>query len=70
MNHQLKEDFPTTRLPSPLNCVRFLVLTDGTVYENVLYECGKYKLDGDEIESLMKRATTLMCGSKFWMKKE
>lgn len=29
------------RIPYPLCGIRFIILTDGTVYENCLYECNK-----------------------------
>ena len=69
MNYQSREVYPITRLAMPFNCIRFLILTDGTVYENALYELDAYKLDEDEIEALINRATTLMCNNKFYMKK-
>lgn len=35
-----------TRLPAPLNCIKQVILTDGTVYNNVVYEAEAPHSDG------------------------
>ena len=38
-----------TRLPAPLNCIRRVILSDGTVYDNVVYENTAPILTGAEL---------------------
>lgn len=42
------------RLSPQLKFVRFLILTDGSVYENMTYECDAPKLSGTEVEQYFK----------------
>ena len=50
------------RIPYPLCGIRFIVLTDGTVYENCLYECNKI-LKKEEYDVIFDHCTTLLCGN-------
>ena len=50
----------TISIPAPLCGIRFIILTDGTVYENCLYECGK-RLTAEEYTAIFDHATTLLC---------
>lgn len=52
--------FDTIRMPWPLCGIRFIVLTDGTVYENRLYECDK-RLSREEYTAIFEHATMLLC---------
>lgn len=52
----------TLSMPAPLCGIRFIVLTDGTVYENQLYECNK-RLTLEEYETIFKHVTKLLCGN-------
>jgi len=52
----------TIRMPAPLCGIRFIVLTDGTVYENCLYERNK-RLTADEYTAIFNHATLLLCGN-------
>lgn len=54
--------FPTIALDAPLDSVRFIVLTDGTVYENTRYSCGKI-LSHEQYADIFKHCTTLLCGN-------
>lgn len=40
-----------TRLPAPLNCIKQVILTDGTVYNNVVYEAEAPILTGVEMRA-------------------
>lgn len=52
----------TIPLPPPLCGIRFVILTDGTVYENHLYECSK-RLTVEEYTAIFNHVTTLLCGN-------
>ena len=52
----------TISIPAPLCGIRFIVLTDGTVFENRHYECHK-RLTHDEYEAIFDHVTTLLCGN-------
>ena len=54
--------FPTVALDEPLNGIRFIILADGTVYENCLYECGKI-LKREQYTDIFNHCTTLLCGN-------
>lgn len=40
-----------TRFPAPLNCIKRVILSDGTVYDNVVYETAAPILTGDEMSA-------------------
>lgn len=40
-----------TRLPAPLNCIKRVILTDGTVYDNGIYETEAPILTEDEMSA-------------------
>lgn len=52
----------TLRLAAPLCGIRFVVLTDGTVYENCIYECGKC-LTREEYANIFDHVTALLCNN-------
>ena len=52
----------TIPIPAPLCGIRFIILTDGTVYENSMYECRK-RLTADEYAAIFNHATTLLCNN-------
>lgn len=54
--------FPTVAIDRPLSSIRFIVLTDGTVYENCRYECGKI-LKQEEYTDILEHCTCLLCGN-------
>lgn len=54
--------FPTIDIPKPLDFIRFIVLTDGTVYENRLYRCNLPKPDADQLSDTFDHMTTMLCG--------
>lgn len=57
-----KMDAKTVRIPAPLCGVRFIVLTDGTVFENEIYELNK-RLTADEYTAILDHAMTLLCNN-------
>lgn len=40
-----------TRFPAPLNCIKRVILSDGTIYDNVVYETETPILTGDEMSA-------------------
>lgn len=46
-------DVPTVRIDAPLNSIRYIVLTDGTIYENNKYTRGRI-LTRDEYSAIFE----------------
>ena len=54
--------FPTVAMGEPFDGIRFIVLTDGTVYENRLYRCNR-RLSADDYTAIFNNLTPLLCGN-------
>ena len=55
------KQFPTISIPAPLDFIGFIVLTDGTVYENLLYRCNLPKPDAEQLSDTFDHMTTILC---------